>query len=55
MTLIFTCPTCGHEHGEPADAAFVLTVLCCDCELASILAERLADAEAEHHKVPAAA
>jgi hypothetical protein len=55
MTMIFNCPECGHEHDEPAHAAFVLAVLCRDCELASILADRLADADAERHEVPAAA
>jgi hypothetical protein len=55
MTLIFNCPACGHDHQEPADASFVLAVLCSDCELASILADRHADAEAERHEVPTAA
>jgi hypothetical protein len=54
MTMIFNCPTCGHEHDEPANAACVLAVICHDCELASIL-DRLADAEAERHEIPAAA
>jgi len=55
MTLIFNCPACGHDHDEPADASFVLAVLCSDCELASILADRHADAEAERPEIPAAA
>ena len=54
MTMIFNCPACGHEHDEPANAAFVLAVICRDCELASILAD-LADTEAERHEIPAAA
>jgi len=55
MTMIFNCPECGHEHDRPAEATFVLTVVCSDCELGAILADRLADAEAERHEVPAAA
>jgi transcription elongation factor Elf1 len=55
MTTIFNCPACNHEHDEPAEAAFVLTVVCSDCELGSILADRLADAEAERHAIRPAA
>jgi transcription elongation factor Elf1 len=55
MTTIFNCPACGHEHDEPATAAFVLAVICSDCELFSILAGRLADVEAERQEIRAAA
>jgi transcription elongation factor Elf1 len=37
MTHQFNCPDCGREHSEPADAAFVLTVLCADCDLGARL------------------
>jgi hypothetical protein len=37
MTHLFNCPDCGREHDEPADAGFVLTVRCADCDLGAIL------------------
>lgn len=37
MTYQFNCPDCGREHDEPADATFVLAVLCADCDLGASL------------------
>lgn len=34
MDQSFVCPACHAVHSEPAGAAFVLAVLCLDCELA---------------------
>ena len=51
----FSCPECGHEHEEPAVAIYVLAVLCDDCALALILAERREIAERRRHAIPAAA
>lgn len=31
MLHIFTCPECRTEHAEPAEAHFLLAVLCVDC------------------------
>ncbi len=33
----FRCPECGCEHDQPAEAAFVVTVICLDCALLSDL------------------
>jgi len=29
----FDCPECSRVHDEPATGAYVLTVLCLDCDL----------------------
>jgi hydrogenase maturation factor HypF (carbamoyltransferase family) len=52
----FTCPDCGHEHQDPADARFVLTVRCTGCELEAGLIEvaERRSREAER-RIPAAA
>ena len=31
MPHIFICPECRSEHAEPAEAHFLLAVLCVDC------------------------
>ncbi len=33
MSHLFVCPACRIGHEEPAHAAFVLAVLCLECEL----------------------
>jgi len=30
---LFRCPDCGREHDAPAEATFVLAVVCFDCAL----------------------
>ena len=34
MLHIFICPDCRSEHSEPAEAHFLLAVLCNDCAMA---------------------
>ncbi len=34
MLHIFICPDCRAEHSEPAEAHFLLAVLCSDCAMA---------------------
>jgi hypothetical protein len=34
MVHIFICPECRSEHAEPAEAHFLLAVVCADCALA---------------------
>lgn len=55
MTHQFNCPDCGREHSEPADAAFVLTVLCADCDLGARLELRAMSALAVSDREIAAA
>jgi acetone carboxylase gamma subunit len=35
MNQLFVCPECKSIHEEPAEASYVLTVLCLDCEIES--------------------
>jgi len=41
MQDLFECPECGHTHDQPAHAAYVLTVLCLDCELEAFRRDEL--------------
>jgi hypothetical protein len=34
MVQTFICPECRSEHAEPAEAHFLLAVLCVDCAMA---------------------
>jgi len=47
MQDLFECPECGHTHDQPAHAAYVLTVLCLDCELETRRREELSLARFE--------
>jgi acetone carboxylase gamma subunit len=37
----FFCPECASEHDQPAEATYVVAVLCLDCELEARYAEIL--------------
>jgi len=37
---LFRCPDCGREHDEPAEATFVLAVVCFDCALVDVRSAR---------------
>jgi hypothetical protein len=55
MLLLFSCPDCGHEHDDPADGSYALSVLCRDCELVAIFESRPVDVPFVTIDVPAAA
>ncbi len=52
MNRPFECPDCGCQHDEPAEATFVLTVRCLDCELEMLYR---ADRDAAYETIPRAA
>ncbi len=43
MNQRFFCPECKSTHDAPAEASYVLTVLCLDCELEARYREVLAE------------
>lgn len=53
MLHIFICPDCRAEHSEPAEAHFVLAVICSDCAMAGDL--EIHQASSAFRGIPAAA
>jgi acetone carboxylase gamma subunit len=45
MNQRFFCPDCKSIHEEPAEASYVLTVLCLECELEARYREALLEPE----------
>jgi len=43
---LFRCPECGCEHDQPAEAAFVVAVICLDCALLNDIRSGQARSEA---------
>jgi acetone carboxylase gamma subunit len=52
MNRPFECPDCGSHHDEPAEATYVLTVRCFDCELEMLYR---ADRDSAYEMIPRAA
>lgn len=55
MIQRFYCPECKREHDEPAEAAFVLSVRCADCELRALLEAHFEASNRGPEAIPAAA
>jgi hypothetical protein len=51
----FHCPECKREHDEPAEAAYVLSVRCADCELLTLLEAHFEANSREPEAIPTAA
>jgi hypothetical protein len=55
MIQRFYCPECKREHDEPAEAAFILSVRCADCDLLALLEAHFEKSKRGPEAIPAAA
>jgi hypothetical protein len=51
----FYCPECKREHDQPAEATFVLSIRCNECELLGLLEAHFEASAREPEAIPAAA